>query len=134
MKSVKVGMISLGLIVCCGRANVQTANQLSTQTKRGTVKAPMRNAPMWPALEAVAHTLAYDVTIMSDYSLRTAQAASVAVPTLAIDGENSPPLLRRAVQAVAQTLPHAQRQTLKGQTHDVAPEALAPALEKFFAD
>jgi len=52
--------------------------------------APMRQAQMWPALEAVAHTLAYDVTIMGDWSVPTERVDSVTVPTLAIDGENSP--------------------------------------------
>jgi pimeloyl-ACP methyl ester carboxylesterase len=94
---------------------------------------PMRQAPIWPALEAVAHTLAYDVTLMGDYSLPTERVASVTIPTLVIDGENSPAPLRRAVQAVSDALPNAQRSTLEGQTHDVSPEVLAPVLEEFFA-
>ena len=36
-------------------------------------------------------------------------------------------------RAVADVLPNAQRRTLEGQTHDVAPDALAPVLEKYFA-
>ena|SRR5215216_1031341 len=95
--------------------------------------APMRQAQMGPALEAVAHTLAYDVTIMGDWSVPTERVASVTVPTLAIDGENSPASLRHAAQAVADALPNAQHRTLEGQTHDVDPDALAPVLEEFFA-
>ena len=33
--------------------------------------------PWWPAQEALAHTLAYDATVMGDYSLPTKQAMSV---------------------------------------------------------
>ncbi len=94
--------------------------------------APMRNAPMWPALEGLAHTLVYDATIMGDYSLSIERIASVTAPTLVIDGEMSDVRLRHAVQAVADALPNAQRRTLEGQTHDVSPEALAPVLEEFF--
>jgi hypothetical protein len=36
------------------------------------------------------------------------------------------------VDALARILPHAERHTLAGQTHDVAADALAPALEDFF--
>jgi pimeloyl-ACP methyl ester carboxylesterase len=96
--------------------------------------AQMRNTPMWEALEAVAHTLIYDVTIMGgNNALPTERVASVTVPTLVIDGGASPAWMRHAAQAVADILPDAQRRTLEGQTHDVAPDALAPVLEEFFA-
>jgi len=99
--------------------------------------AQMRSAPVWPALEKVAHTLTYDVTTMGDNMagkpLPTTQWASVTVPTLVIDGGTSPVWARNAVQALADVLPNAQRRTLEGQTHNVAPEAIAPVLEEFFA-
>jgi len=46
--------------------------------------AQARNAPFWQAQEALAHTLAYDATIMGDYSLPTERAAIVKAPTLVI--------------------------------------------------
>jgi hypothetical protein len=88
--------------------------------------------PMWPALEAVAHTLAYDATIMGDGSLPTERVGSVTLPTLVMDGGASPAWARNAVQALVDVLPNAQRRTLEGQTHDVAPESLAPVLVEFF--
>ena len=98
--------------------------------------AQMQNAPMWPALEAAAHTLVYDGTIMGDTMsgspLPVKQWASVTVPTLVMDGGASPAWARNAVQALADALPNAQRRTLEGQTHIVAPGALAPVLEEFF--
>src|SRR5918996_4610574 len=36
--------------------------------------AEAKKAPWWPAQEALAHTLAYDATIMGDYSLPTERA------------------------------------------------------------
>jgi hypothetical protein len=41
--------------------------------------------------------------------------------------------MQNAAQVVAHALPKAQHRTLEDQTHDVAPEVLAPVLEKFFA-
>lgn len=97
------------------------------------IVAQMRQAPFWPAFEAVAHTLAYDSAIMGDGSLATRQFASVTIPTLVIDGEASPESMYRATQVLASLLPNAQRRRLPEQAHDVAPEVLAPVLEAFFA-
>jgi pimeloyl-ACP methyl ester carboxylesterase len=97
--------------------------------------APMRNMPMWSVLESVAHTLIYDTTIMGDYSLSTELkrlAASIRVPTLVMGGGASPESLHHAVQAVAGAIPGAQLRMLDGQTHEVAPDAIAPVLEAFF--
>lgn len=93
--------------------------------------APMRQAPFWAAQEAFAHTLVYDATLTGDFSLPTGRAASVTVPTLVIDGGETP-WLSHAAQAVANALPHAQRRTLKGQPHNVDAGAIAPALVEFF--
>jgi pimeloyl-ACP methyl ester carboxylesterase len=88
---------------------------------------------MWPALEAMAHTLVYNTTIMGDFSVPAERVGSITIPTLVLDGGESPAWARNAVQAVVDILPNAQRRTLKGQTHGAAPEILAPVLEEFFA-
>lgn len=95
--------------------------------------AQMRQAPFWPAQEALAHTLIYNAMIMGDFSLPTERVATVNVPTLVMDGGESV-WLTHAAQAVADVLPNAQRRTLKGQPHNVAPEAIAPALIEFFKE
>jgi pimeloyl-ACP methyl ester carboxylesterase len=99
--------------------------------------AEMRNAPFWPAMESVAHTLAYDFAIMGDtMSGRPASLerwGSVTVPTLVMDGGASPPWQRHAVRALADILTHAQRQTLEGQDHGSDPEILSAVLMEFFA-
>jgi pimeloyl-ACP methyl ester carboxylesterase len=94
--------------------------------------AQARNAPWWPAQEALAHTLAYDATIMGDYTLPTGRVREVTIPTLVLDGGASFPFMAPTAQAVAENLPNGQRRTLEGQGHDVAAEALAPALVEFF--
>jgi pimeloyl-ACP methyl ester carboxylesterase len=98
--------------------------------------APMRNDPMWPALEAVAHTLVYDTTVMGDTMSGSSEPlmrwASVTIPTLVMDGGDSPEMMHSAARALVAVLPHAQYRTLAGQTHGVAPEVLAPVLVEFF--
>ncbi|HKP51767.1 MAG TPA: alpha/beta hydrolase [Chloroflexia bacterium] len=94
--------------------------------------AQARNSPWWPAQEALAHTLAYDATIMGDYSLPTERAASITVPTLVLDGGASFDWIRYTAQKLASTIPNGQHHTLEGQTHDVAAEILAPVLKEFF--
>lgn len=97
------------------------------------IVAIMRLMPFWSKLRATANTLPYDAAVMEDFSLPTQRVASVRVPTLVIAGEKSPPVLRAAVQAVADTLPGARHRVLKGQSHNVSMKALAPVLAEFFA-
>lgn len=94
--------------------------------------AQARNSPWWPNQEALAHTLAYDATIMGDYTLPAERAAAVTIPTLVLDGGASFPFMGVTAQALAERLPHGRRRTLEGQRHDVDAEVLAPALEEFF--
>ncbi len=100
--------------------------------------AQMRNAPMWKAMEAVAHTLAYDGTIMGDTMsgnpLPTRQWASVTVPTLVMDGGESPAFMHHGAQELVGLLPNGQHRRLPGQDHGVADEVLVPLLVEFFAD
>ena len=94
------------------------------------VVAQMRNAPFRPALEKMAHTLVYESTILR--ALPEGLLASVRVPTLVIDGEESHVLLRQAAQSLADALPHGRYRTLKGQGHDIVPAVVGPVLEEFF--
>ncbi|MEO5939595.1 MAG: alpha/beta fold hydrolase, partial [Candidatus Limnocylindrales bacterium] len=48
-----------------------------------------RTQPWWAAQEAIAHTLAYDARVMGDYSVPTATAGRIAVPTIILTGGNS---------------------------------------------
>jgi len=95
-----------------------------------TVVALMRNAPLRPTLEQIAHTLAYESTILQ--SLPTGLVAFVRVPTLVIDGEESPDGMWHAAQSLADALPDGRYRTLKGQGHDIVPAVVAPVLREFF--
>jgi pimeloyl-ACP methyl ester carboxylesterase len=94
--------------------------------------AQARSSPWWPAQEALAHTLAYDATIMDDYSLPVEKAAAVTMPALVIAGGATWEWMQATAKALADAIPNAEFRLLEGQTHNVAPEALAPVLVDFF--
>ncbi len=91
-----------------------------------------RSQPWWAGQEALAHTLAYDATIMRDYSLPTESASRIKVPTVVVAGGADMPWMRDTATALANLIPGAQTHFLDGQGHNVAPEVLAPALTEFF--
>jgi pimeloyl-ACP methyl ester carboxylesterase len=92
-----------------------------------------RRQPMWPMWEAVAHTLPYDAAALGeDASVPTEKAASVAVPTLVMDGSASFPFMHTTAVALAKALPNGEHRTLEGQTHEVEAHVLAPVLVEFF--
>jgi pimeloyl-ACP methyl ester carboxylesterase len=87
--------------------------------------------PSWAALAAIAPTLAYDDAILAGGRVPDG-LASITIPALVLAGGSSPHDLQQAAKAVADALPGAGFETLRGQTHDVHPDALAPALIRFF--
>ncbi|KQU94402.1 alpha/beta hydrolase [Devosia sp. Root105] len=98
--------------------------------------AQMRSAPAWPGLEALAHTLAYDVAVLGDRMsgkpLASGAWDGVSIPVLVMDGGASPEWIRNSARSVAGLLPSAEHRSLEGQTHNAAPEVVAPELERFF--
>jgi len=95
--------------------------------------AQARTSPWWPAQLALAHTLAYDATIMGDYTLPVERVAEVKIPTLVLDGEASFPFMHVTAEALVEHLPNPQHRTLEGQRHDASAESLAAALAEFFS-
>jgi pimeloyl-ACP methyl ester carboxylesterase len=92
----------------------------------------MRAQPFWPMFEAIAPTLAYDNEALGDGTVPRDGASKITMPTLLLDGGASPANLRGAAKATADAIPGARYATLEGQTHEVAPQALAPVLVDFF--
>jgi pimeloyl-ACP methyl ester carboxylesterase len=98
----------------------------------GEFIARIRDAPMWSAMEEVAHTLAYDGRIVDGFRLPADQLGSVRAPALIMAGGQAP-WLRSGAEALAQALPDGEFRLLDGQGHDVAPEAIRPVVVEFFA-
>jgi pimeloyl-ACP methyl ester carboxylesterase len=99
-----------------------------------------RNSPVWPSLEALAPTLVYDAACMGNGQPPTDRLARITRPTLVATGGASQDsfvggggdFFAKAADAIAASIPRAERQTIEGQTHMVDPKALAPVLERFF--
>jgi pimeloyl-ACP methyl ester carboxylesterase len=100
------------------------------------VVAEMKASPAWPALEAVAHTLPYDIAVlggnMAGNPLPVGRWAGVTPPVLVMDGGASPDWIRKTARTLSDVLPDADHRSLEGQMHDAAPDVLAPELERFF--
>lgn len=80
----------------------------------------------------IAPTLAYDDKLLAGGRVPRDLASTIAAPALVIAGGASPESLQQAAKATADALPTGEHRTLDGQTHDVAPDALAPVLVAFF--
>ena len=94
----------------------------------------MRQHPMWPLWEKVGLTLPYDAAALGeDASVPTDRAARLTMPTLVMDGGAGEwSFMHATAMKLANAIPNGQHCTLEGQTHEVAPEALAPVLIEFF--
>ena len=101
----------------------------------------MRIMPgVWPKLTAVAHTLPYDFAVMGDTGagkpLPTElidTMGSVKAPTLVVAGGKSPAWMHHTAQVVTNGIPQAEKRTLPGQNHNVAPKAIAPLIKEYFS-
>ena len=97
----------------------------------------MRHAPFWSGLEAVAHTLAYDMIVSAPVQTRSRASlsrwATIKTSALVMVGGASPDWMQNGIRALAETLPNSTHRTLEGQTHSADPAMLAAALEAFFA-
>jgi pimeloyl-ACP methyl ester carboxylesterase len=96
--------------------------------------AQMQRSPMWPGLEALAHTLGYDLRITARGPARLAQLPAVRSATTVLTGGASPPWTREAIQTLASAIPGARMRTLEAQTHAVDPRALAQSLAELLGE
>lgn len=93
--------------------------------------AGLRESPAWPVMEAMAHTLVYDLTITP--SLTTADLAAITTPTLVVNSESSDERLRTWARDAAAALPNGTHLSLPGEWHGVAAADLAAAITDFCA-
>lgn len=86
---------------------------------------------LWGKLKTVAHTLPYDAQVMTEFRIPRVRFSSIRVPVLMMAGSKTQPRLRDAAKAAAGVIPGAQYRELGGQTHNVDPAILAPAVATF---
>ncbi|MFB7915471.1 alpha/beta fold hydrolase [Streptomyces sp. NPDC056061] len=94
--------------------------------------AQMRFAPFWQGLEALAHTLPYDTTILGDDLALPTGLDAVKVPVFVVYGGNAAPWLHASARALADALPESSHHALPDQDIAVDPAALAPELKNFY--
>lgn len=96
----------------------------------------MKGTPVWPVMESIGPTIAYDGQFMFDAYYTAGKFPKrwkhAKMPVLVLDGDASFPFMNAAANAVAAELPNATRKTLAGQDHGPKPEAMAPVLRGFF--
>jgi pimeloyl-ACP methyl ester carboxylesterase len=92
--------------------------------------AAARNSPYWPDLQELAHTLVYDAAYYGNPPAD--RLARIKQPTLALTGGGGG-FFEAAADAIAASVPRAERLTLDGQSHVADPSVLAPVLREFFA-
>ena len=86
---------------------------------------------VWGKLKAVAHTLPYDAAVMGDFTVPFSRLRTIKTPALVMNGSKTDARLKKAAQAVAAALPNAKHVVLAGQTHNVNPRILTPAVVEF---
>jgi pimeloyl-ACP methyl ester carboxylesterase len=94
--------------------------------------AQFRQSPMWPALEAMAQSAGYDMTITTTIADPTAEMTAVSTPTLFLSGAQTWPKLSGAARALAEATPAAaHRDVAGGQNHDIPPAETARVVREF---
>lgn len=92
----------------------------------------LRAQPAWPARVATAPTLPREVANLITW--RPDEGADVQVPTLLIQGADSPAFVREATELVASSLPDARVVVLEGQQHvadQIVPDVFADVVLDF---
>lgn len=96
--------------------------------------ATVRSQPSWPARVAAAPTLPRELSSTPEQLFDATRLATVEVPTLLLQGSESPQSLHADVRLVADTLPDTRIVVLEGQAHSadlLAPQLVAEELLAF---
>ena len=97
----------------------------------------MRSLPAWKARLAAAHTIPREERVNREYVLETERFTDLRVPTLLLEGGDSPEPFREADTALNAALPDCQVVVMPGQRHtamDTAPDLFTAEVLRFLAD
>ena len=92
----------------------------------------LSQAPWWPGMLGVAHTLPYDLGLMGDGTVPVERFSRIAVPTLLLSGGDSPAWAAESASQIASAISDAKHVVVQGQDHNVDPATIAPELSDFF--
>ena len=77
----------------------------------------MRSQPVWQARVDAAHTIPRELRAVKAYRFDSQRFRRLEVPTLMLSGDESPVALRKAAEAVDETLPDSRIVVMAGQGH-----------------
>lgn len=86
--------------------------------------------PVWPTLEALAHTLLYDCEIVATTKFDVVR--SVQTPAVVLSSDVTGGGMTARCAAVAENLSNGEHLALTGEWHGMSPEELAPVLVEFY--
>jgi pimeloyl-ACP methyl ester carboxylesterase len=92
----------------------------------------MKSADSWRGMEAIAHTLPYDVRLCNGGAVPTKRLADVSCTVLAMAGGESAPWAREAIETIVASVQSGESQVLEGHSHGPPVAVLAPTLTGFF--
>jgi len=99
------------------------------------VTAMKQDNDVWPGLEAIAPTIAYDGRhvgdAMSGVPLAEGRWSGIDVPVLVMYGQSTWPALAGGAKAIAAVLPTATLKVVPGENHSTTPDVLSAALRTF---
>jgi hypothetical protein len=132
--TVKYGRITdhFVALIAAGKPGDAVAHFLESRGTPRPVMQRIKKSPDWKEMERIAHTLVYDFEVLGGGTVPVEVAKAIAMPTQVMDGEKSFDFIHATADRLEKHIPGAQRKTLKDQTHEVSPEALAPVLNEFF--
>ncbi|MBB5787487.1 alpha/beta fold hydrolase [Jiangella mangrovi] len=121
------------LIAAGRRADAVTTFQLEGIGLPPEMVAGIRQAPFFPALEAIAHTVVYDAQVAGrPYDRPTPEMRAVDVPILVLTGKETWPVLARAAEELPSLLVNARAETVAGgENHTISPAETAAAVRDF---
>lgn len=94
----------------------------------------LRSLPSWPARIAAAHTIPREMRSADSFVLDPSAFAAVRVPTLVLEGGDSPPFLKSASRAAHGVIAGSRLVVLPGQQHvamDTGPEMFVGEVVSF---
>jgi len=94
---------------------------------------PMKFSKMWKQITPQAPSLPFDMEAVNGFVPPIERMRRIAVPTLAIHGTKTFPVLIDSTTLCAETIPGAGHVVLPGQSHEVKAEAIAPELVRFLS-
>jgi pimeloyl-ACP methyl ester carboxylesterase len=98
--------------------------------------AGIKDDPMWPVLESVTHTIAYDREVMGNTQSGDPSTLSpfavITTPTLVMAGSESAAYNQTAAKVLTDVLPDVHYRTLAGQSHQFSAAAVGPVIAGFF--